>query len=153
MKKHLVAALVLAGAFLGEARAQEHYTEGPVWQFSYYRLKTDKEDAYLKYLRATWLPQMVEQKKQGLVLDYRLFFNTARRDEKDWDLAFAILFPSYGKALDYSAEDEAKQKAIAAKQFKTKDEDKQREQMAPRLDWREFVGAQYVREVMLKPMP
>jgi hypothetical protein len=44
-------------------------------------------------------------------------------------------------------------KAIAAKQFKTRDEDKQREQMAPRLDWREFVGAQYVREVTLKPMP
>jgi hypothetical protein len=82
-----------------------------------------------------------------------VFFNTARHDEKDWDIAFATLHPSYGQALDYSAADEAKGKEIAAKQFKTKDEEKQRQAVAPRLDFREYVGSQYVREVVLRPLP
>jgi hypothetical protein len=153
MKKLMLGALVLACTLSGEALAQEHYTEGPVWQLNYYRIKEDKFDAYLKYLRANWLPQMTELKKQGLILDHKVYFNTARRDPTDWDMAFAILFASYGKALDYNASDEEKAKAISAKQFKTKDEDKQREAMAPRLDWREFVGQAYVREVTLKPLP
>jgi hypothetical protein len=55
-------------------------------------------------------------------------------------------------ALDYSAELDKKSKAIAEKHFKTADEDKQREMIKPRLDWRTFLGTQLVREVSLKPM-
>jgi hypothetical protein len=153
MRKTMLAVVVLGMALAGEARAQEHYTEGPVWEFTYYRIKPDRGEAYLKFLRANWLPQMAESKKQGLVLDYKIFFNPGRHDEKDWDIAFATLFPSYAKALDYSAADEEKSKAISAKQFKTKDENKQLELIAPRLDFREFVGTRYQREVTLKPMP
>lgn len=77
-----------------------------------------------------------EAKKQGLVLD-----------------AVADLFPSYGKALDYSAEDEAKDKAIVAKLSGTKDENKQREMQEPRLKMRTRVGTSIVREVTLRPSP
>jgi hypothetical protein len=153
MRKTLLAAMLVLGALAGEARAQEQYIEGPVWQFDHFRIKPDKGDAYLKFLRQNWLPQMAEMKKQGLVLDYKIFLNTARHDEKDWDVAFATLYPSYAKALDYSSADEEKLKGIAARQFKTKDEAKQIEQLAPRLDWREFVGTHYVREITLKPLP
>jgi hypothetical protein len=153
MRKLMLAALTLACTLTGEALAQEHFTEGPVWQIDYFRIKDDKSDAYLKYIRSTWLPQAVEQKKQGLILDYKVFFNSARHDPKDWDIAFANLYPSYGKALDYSASDDEKFKAIMAKQLKTKDEQKQLEAVAPRLDWREYVGQSLVREVTLKPLP
>jgi hypothetical protein len=120
---------------------------------SYYRIQPDKGDAYLKWIRANSLPSMAEQKKQGLILDYKVFFNTSRRSEKDWDIAFASLFPSYGKALDYSAEDEAKEKEIAARLYKTKDQAKQMEIAAPRLDMRVYIGTEYIREVTLKPLP
>ena len=153
MRKAMMAAVVLACALIGEARAQEHYTEGPVWEVNTYRFKEDKADAYLKWLRQSYLPRMTEYKKAGLILDYKVFFNTARRDPQDWDIAFATLHSNYAKALDYSAADEEKSKAIMAKQMKTADEAKQREAMAPRLDWREFVGTNYVREVTLKPLP
>jgi hypothetical protein len=153
MRKAMLAALVLGCTLFGQARAQEHYTEGPVWEMTYYRFKDDKGNAYLKWLRQAWLPRMAEFKKQGLILDYKVFFSTSRRDAKDWDIAFGTLYPSYAKALDYSAADEDKSKAIVAKQMKTADEAKQREMMAPRLDWREFVGSEYVREVTLKPLP
>jgi hypothetical protein len=61
------------------------------------------------------------------------------------------LLPSYGKALDYNAEDEAKEKAISAKISGTKDEAKQREMDAPRLKMRTLVGTNIVREVTLRP--
>jgi len=122
MRKAMLVVAVLACALSGEARAQEHYTEGPVWEVSTYRFKDDKSDAYLKWLRQSWLPRMAEYKKQGLILDYKLYFNTGRRDPKDWDIAFALLYPSYAKALDFSAADEEKSKAIMAKQLKTADD-------------------------------
>jgi hypothetical protein len=153
MKRLMVSAAFVACWLASPARAQENFTEGPVWVINYYRIEPDRGDDYLKWLRTHALPSMAEAKKQGLVLDYKFFFNTARRDEKDWDIAVADLLPSYGKALDYSAEDEAKEKAIAAKLSGTKDENKQREMEAPRLKMRTHVGTSIVREVTLKPSP
>lgn len=153
MKRLMIAAAFVACWFSSPAKAQEQYTEGPVWVINYYRIEPDRGDDYLKWLRAKALPGWMEAKKQGLILDYKVFFNTARRDEKDWDVAFAELLPNYGKALDYSAEDEAKAKAIAAKVSGTKDEDKQREMEAPRLKMRTFIGTSIVREVTLKASP
>jgi len=149
-------ALTLSFALLSmaaPASAQEHFTEGPVWEMAYYRVKPDRFDAYMKWIRQSYLPRATEWKKQGLVLDFKVFLNSARRSEKDWDIAFATLYASYAKALDYSSTDEAKLKELEAKFWKTKDEDKQRELVAPRLELREFVGSQYVREVTMKPMP
>lgn len=60
------------------------------------------------------------------------------------------LYPSYGKVLDYSKEDDDKQKAISAKHFKTSDEDKQQQTTAKRFEMRDFVGTVYVREVKLR---
>ena len=48
--------------------AQEHYTEGSVRAVSFYRTSPGQFDAYLKYLRANFLPQQEEAKKQGLKL-------------------------------------------------------------------------------------
>jgi hypothetical protein len=151
MTRLMVAAALVACWLSSPAQAQEQYTEGPVWVINYYRIEPDRGDDYLKWLRSKALPGWIEAKKQGLTLDYKVFFNTFRRDEKDWDIAFAELLPSYGKALDYNAEDEAKEKAISAKISGTKDEAKQREMDAPRLKMRTLVGTNIVREVTLRP--
>jgi len=152
MKRIMLVVAFAVGWLAMPAQAQEHFTEGPVWVIDYYRFEPDRGDDYLKWVRTYALPTFTEGKKQGLTLDFKVFFNTARHDEKDWDVAFAQLFPSYGKALDYSAENEAKDKAIAAKVTGTKDENKQREMEAPRLKMRTHVGTSIVREVTLKPM-
>ncbi|MGZ5427073.1 MAG: hypothetical protein ACXWE1_07665, partial [Thermoanaerobaculia bacterium] len=70
-----------------------------------------------------------------------------------WDIAIATLYPSFGKALDFNQGDDDKRKAIAEKQFKTKDEAKQRETIAPRFAMRDALGTRYLREVTLKPLP
>jgi hypothetical protein len=134
----------------GVAVAQEHWTEGPVWNIEFYRTTPGHFDDYLKYLRQNFMPQSEESKKQGLILDQKIFVKDPT-GPSDWDIAFATLYKNMA-ALDYSAELDKKSKAIAEKHFKTADEDKQREMIKPRLDWRTFLGTQLVREVSLKPM-
>jgi hypothetical protein len=63
------------------------------------------------------------------------------------------LYPSFGKALDYSKADEDKWKAIEAKQYQTGDEKKQSEMTEVRFTMREYLGTTYMREINLKPMP
>jgi hypothetical protein len=134
----------------GVAVAQEHWTEGPVWNIEFYRTTPGHFDDYLKYLRQNFMPQNEESKKQGLILDQKIFVKDPT-GPSDWDIAFATLYKNMA-ALDYSADLDKKSKAIAEKHYKTADEDKQREMIKPRLDWRTFLGSQLVREVNLKPM-
>jgi len=151
MRSRAVSAMVGLSLLLGGvAVAQEHWTEGPVWNIEFYRTTPGHFDDYLKYLRQNFLPQSEESKRQGLILDQKIFVKDPT-GPSDWDIAFATLYKNMA-ALDYSAELDKKSKAIAEKHFKTADEDKQREMIKPRLDWRTFLGTQLVREVSLKPM-
>lgn len=145
----LVAAscLVLAGA----AGAQEHFTEGPVWECNSHRTKPDQTSNYLKYLRENWLPQTEERKKAELILDYKVYLHTPT-SPTDADVVICTLHSSFAR-LDYNAGDDAKSKEISAKHYKTADEQKQLDMIAKRLAMRDFLGTSYYREVKLKPMP
>jgi hypothetical protein len=145
----LAAALALSSAV---AAAQEHWTEGPVWECSAYRTNPGMFDAYLKWIRAHSEPINEEAKKQGLIIDYKTFVKPPS-DERDWDVMFCTLYPSFGKALDYNKGDDEKYEAISAAHWATADQDKQREQSAPRLEMRRFLGSTYAREVKLRPTP
>lgn len=133
------------------AFAQEHYTEGLVREVSFYKTKQGQFDEYMKYLRANFIPQQEEAKKQGLIVGYQVMVSTPSSAD-DWDVAIVTLYKSYGVALDYNQGDEDKMKAISTKHFKTMDEQKQREMTAKRFDMREYKGTRYIREVTLKPM-
>ncbi|MGQ0430703.1 MAG: hypothetical protein ACT4UQ_12295 [Gammaproteobacteria bacterium] len=152
--KTIVTGLVAAGLVCASAvaAAQEHWTEGPVWECGAYRTNPGQFDNYLKWIRTHVEPIEAEQQKQGLILDRKTFVK-APRDENDYDILFCTLYSSYGKALDYSKGDEDKADAISAAHWATANEDKQREMTAPRLEMRRFLGVTYVREVDLRPMP
>jgi hypothetical protein len=153
MKKLVVCSLFLGFCLAAApALAQEHYTEGPVWAVNYIRTKPGKFDDYMKYLRSSYMFSAGEAKKQGLILETKILLNTPR-DANDWDIAIATLYPSFGKAMDFNQADDDKRKAIAEKQFKTKDEAKQQEAIAPRFAMRDALGTRYLREVNLKPLP
>ncbi len=145
-------ALALFAAAGGAAMAQEHYTEGPVWSVTLMRTNDGQFDNYMEFLRANWLPNMAEGKKQGLILDYKVFVADLN-DPNGWNVGLAVLNSSFGKALDYNADDEKKWDAITAKTMKTADKDKQDEMSKPRFSMRTFVRTYVSREVTLKPMP
>jgi hypothetical protein len=103
MNKLAVFALVSGCAFALPSVAQEHWTEGPVWQIDYYRTKPGKFDDYLKYLRSSVMPQTAELKNQGL--------NNAQDDAK-------------GKAIaekHFNTRDENKQQELIAPRFGWRD--------------------------------
>jgi hypothetical protein len=134
------------------AFAQEHYSEGPVWECSAYRTKPGHFDDYMKYLRQNFLPQGQESKKAGLLMDQKVFVKVPETPT-DPDVVICTLYANFGKALDYDAADDAKAKDIATKHFKTADEQKQRDVSGKRFEFREFLGTSYYREVTLKAMP
>jgi hypothetical protein len=155
MNRKCFASLVTVCAVLLSARtvsAQENWTEGPVWGCGTYRTEPGQYQAYIKYLRATALPIAVEQKKQGLILDFKVFVQPPH-DANDWDVMVCSLHANYAQALDYNKADDEKLKAIRAKQFKTGDEQKQQELTKGRLEMRKFIAQTYVREVTLRPLP
>lgn len=143
----LAAAMLLAA---GNAVAQEHWVEGPVWQCSAYQTNPGMFDTYLKWIRAHAEVTNAEAKKQGLILDYKTFVKT-RDSADDYDVLFCTLFSSYGKALDFNQGDDDKFDAISAAHWATPDEDLQTEKSKPRLEMRKFMGTTYHREVTLRP--
>ena len=150
--KTKVLGLLAAGTLLasGSAVAQEHWTEGPVWECSAYRTNPGMFDTYLKWIRAHSEPINAEAKKQGLIVDFKTFIKPPR-DQNDYDVLFCTLYSSFGKALDYNKGDDDKFEAISAAHWATPDDDKQREMSSPRLEMRTFMGTSYHREVTLRP--
>ena len=134
----------------GAAVAQEHWTEGPVWECSSYRTNPSQFDTYIKWIRAHSEPINAEAKKQGLILDFKTFVKPPR-DANDYDVLFCTLHSSFGKALDYNKGDDDKFEAISAAHWATADDDKQAQMASPRLEMRKYLGTDYVREVTLRP--
>jgi hypothetical protein len=90
--------------------AQEHYTEGPVWRIQLIRVKPTKMDAYLTSLQQSTKPFVDEQKKQGLVTDYKIFLKQTKNSPEDWDICVAIQYKNWA-ALDGAA---AKNEAVGS---------------------------------------
>ena len=151
MKLKTVGLVAAAMAFVSvPAAAQEHWTEGPVWQCDAYRTNPGMFDAYLKYIRTHVEPMDAEAKKQGLILDYKTFVKVPS-DPNDYDVMFCTAFSNFGAALDFNKANDEKFEAISAAHWSTPDEDKQTEMIKPRLDMRKFVGTSFIREVTLRP--
>ena len=149
--KPLYFALLVTCWTASEALAQEHYTEGPVWACSSFRTKPGHFDQYMEYLRQNFLPQNQEAKKAGLAIDQKVYIHVPANPSEP-DVLLCALYSNFAKALDYNAADDAKRKEIAAKHWKTADEQKQRDISAPLLEFRDFLGTSFWREVNLKPV-
>ena len=124
---------------------------GPVWRITYYSTKPGKGADYTRFRREHTKPILDEQKKQGLILDYKWFTKPTTEGANDWDLALAIMYRSYAEALDFNAERGQKLDAISLKHYgtadaRTKAGDTQRE-------LRDVLSSHLVREQILNPIP
>lgn len=151
MKRLALPVVVCLLAGVTSAWAQDHYTEGPMWACSAYRIKEGQGNNYMKYIRSNALVTYTKAKQQGLIVDFKIFVQTPTRPD-DWDVMVCQLFTNAAKALDYNASDDAKWTSIQNEHWKTSDEEKIREMSAKRFDMRTFLGTSYIREINLKPM-
>jgi len=135
-----IAFLLVAPAVL----AQEHYTEGPVWRVELIRVKATHMDEYLASLRQASKPLLDEQKRQGLILDYKFFLKETKNDPQDWDVCLAIEYKNHA-ALDGL---DAKEEAIRDKVLGGKQQAQQLGEM--RQQYRELVSSEQLQEIVLK---
>ncbi len=116
----LLVVLVLAVVVMLPTGAQAqspNYTVGPVWRVSYVLIKPGQGDAFWNDIRQNLRPIWDEQKRQGLIVDYKLYTNPVANHPDDWNVAIAILYPNWA-ALDQFA---AKGQTIAIKHYGTRE--------------------------------
>jgi hypothetical protein len=144
MKKYTASALGLFLLFALQAFAQEHYTEGPIWQVTLIRVAPTKMDAYLTTLQANTKTIYDEMKKENLILDYKVFLNTTKHDPQDWDIAIGLQYKNFGALDGLTTKGETiRDKILGSKQAAQQLGEK-------RVEMREIVSTMLLREVTLR---
>ena len=124
--------------------AQEHYSEGPVWRVSLIRVKPTAMDAYLTSLRQSSKPILDQQKKDGTIMDYKVFLKETKNNPEDWDLCLAIEYKNHAAMDGLVAKGEMlRDKILGGKQPAQQLADKRQE-------IREVVSSELLQEIVLK---
>jgi hypothetical protein len=145
MIKTIILSMCLAAFSLSlDARAQDEraYAEGPVTDVQYIGVEYGHFEEYIDWLNSTWKPTMEATKKAGLIVDYKVF----RAAPKSLDQPNIILWITYKNmaALDKGVEEEAvAKKVIGSTQVQNK-------ARVARNEYRKVLGAEYIRELILK---
>jgi hypothetical protein len=124
--------------------AQEHYTEGPVWRVSLVRVKPTHMDEYLTSLQQSSKPFLEEEKRQGLIVDYKFFIKETKNNPQDWDMCLAIQYKNHAAMDGLGSKVEAiRDKVLGGKQ--------QAHQLGEkREEIREVISDELLQEIMLK---
>ncbi len=132
-----------AGAQSMSGGSSAPYTEGGVWDITMVKTKPGLDDEYLKSIAQTFKGVMEEQKKQGIVMDYKVLLGDSS-DRNDFNILLMVEFKNMA-AFDGLRE---KTDPIMSKVMGS--EDAQRQLAVKRLDVREILGNKTMREVTLK---
>ena len=132
-----------AGATTTKAAGSAPYNEGSVWTLSMVKTKTGLDDEYLKQITGTVKPVYDEEKKQKIILDYKILMGDSHgRDEAN--IIIMVEYPNMA-AMDGLRE---KTEPIFDKIMGT--EDQQRQMAVKRVEIREIMGNKLMREITLK---
>jgi hypothetical protein len=144
MKRHLIFLFGLLVVFTFQAIAQEHYTEGPVWRVTLIKVKPAQMDAYLSSLRQNTKPLFDEQKRQGIIVDYKVMLKETQSSPQDWDIAVAVQYKNHAAMDGLAAKGESiRDKVLGGKQ-------KEQQVAQQRVEIREIVSSELLQEVILK---
>jgi hypothetical protein len=119
------------------------YNEGPVWTLTMIKTKTGLSDEYFKQITGTVKPVYEEEKKQKLILDYKIL-NGEASDPHDFNILILVEYPNWA-AFDALRE---KMDPIIAKVMGS--EEQRKDMAVKRLDIREILGTKTMREITLK---
>jgi hypothetical protein len=119
------------------------YAEGSVWQITMVHVKPGMGDDYLKGLAKNLKTSLEEEKKQGLVVSYKILLGDASTPG-DYNIMNMVEYKNMA-ALDNLRE---KTDPIATKIMGS--EQQMREGAMKRAELREIVGSKLMREITLK---
>lgn len=119
------------------------YNEGPVWTLTMIKTKAGLSDEYFKQITGTVKPVYDEEKKQKLILDYKILTGDAA-DPHDFNILILVEYPNWA-AFDSLRDkmDPIVDKAMGS-------QEQQRDLAVKRLDIREILGTKTMREITLK---
>lgn len=146
MRKAL-ALLLFAASLLSAATAlaqNPNYNVGPVWRVTYVHIKAGQGDVFWSDVRTNLKPIWEEEKKQGLISDYKVFTNATTNSSNDWSMAIAIQYPNWA-ALDQI---DAKAATVVAQHYGSREA--MNEAARKRADSGEVVSSHLAREVLVK---
>ena len=124
--------------------AQEHYTEGPVWRVTLVRVKPTRMDEYLTSLRQSSKPLLEEEKRQGVIMDYKIFLKETKNNSEDWDLCLAVEYKNHAAIDGLAAKGEiVRDKILGGKQAAQQLGEK-------RAEIRETISSELLQEIFLK---
>ncbi len=124
--------------------AQEHYTEGPVWRVQLIRVKPTAMDAYLTTVRQSTKPLLDAEKRDGTIMDYKVFLKETKSNPEDWDICVAIQYKDHAAMDGLTAKGEMyRDKILGGKQ--------PAQQLAEkRSEIREIISSELLQEIILK---
>jgi len=146
MRKALWATLfvVMLLSALPTLAQSPNYDVGPVWRVTYYHIKPGQGDAFWKDFRENLKPVYEAVKKEGMISDYKVWYNVTTDSPNDWDIAVGILVPNYA-AIDQL---DAKAATISIKHYGSRDA--MLDAAKKRAEIREVVMSKLAREVTPK---
>jgi hypothetical protein len=119
------------------------YTEGSVWVLTMIKTKAGLSDEYFKQISGTVKPVYEEEKKQKIILDYKILEGDVM-GPRDFDVLILVEYANMA-ALDGLRD---KMDPILARVMGS--EDQRRDLAVKRLDIREILGTKTMREITLK---
>lgn len=147
IKTILILSICLVTSSLSiDARAQDtegEYTDGPVTDVSYIHVDYGHFAEYVDWLNSTWKPTMEGLKKAGLIIDYKIFRATPKSLDQP-NVLIMITYKNGAAALDKRFEIEAVARQVIGST------DVQNKARVARSDYRRVLGAELIREVILK---
>jgi hypothetical protein len=124
--------------------AQEHYTEGPIWRVTLIRVKPAQMDAYLTMLRQSTKSVYEENKKQGSIIDYKVFLKETKNSPEDWDICIAVEYKNHAALDGLTAKGEAVRDKILGGKAPAQQLTEKRAEV------REIISSELLQEIFLK---
>lgn len=119
------------------------YNEGPVWTLTMIKTKTGLADEYLKQITGTVKPVYDEEKKQKIILDYKIL-NGEASGPQDFNIMILVEYPNW------AAFDNLRDKMDPIVEKVMGSEEQRLNTATKRLDIREILGTKTMREITLK---
>jgi hypothetical protein len=101
-------------------------------------------DAYLTSLRHSSNPILDQEKRDGTIMDYKLFLKETKANPEDWDVCLAVEFKNHAALDGFAAKGEmVRDKILGGKQPAQQLSEK-------RAEIRELISSELLQEIILK---
>jgi hypothetical protein len=139
----VIVVLLIIGASVF-AQVNRPYHNGSVWTITFIRIKPGMDTAYMNYLSGMWKAEQEAQKKEGLILSYKVMSVEGHTPGE-----FNLMLMSEYK--DLATLEAGEDKADAVTQKVVGNDEKQMQGYKDRTEIREVMGDRLAREIILEP--